>query len=132
MTTIPTTPATAATAATPTSTPEKKGGFGADADLFLKLMITNLQHQDPLSPQDPSQQMAQMSQMTMVEQLTALAATQKSSAALGLLGKDVTYLDDFGAVQTAKVQSVDTTGPTLTLVGGSRIAPDRVREVAAT
>ncbi|MEO8453005.1 MAG: flagellar hook capping FlgD N-terminal domain-containing protein [Gemmatimonadota bacterium] len=41
-------------------------------DDFLKLLVTQLQHQDPLSPLQPDQFAAQLAQFTSVEQLTKL------------------------------------------------------------
>ena len=74
-----------------------------DKDSFLKLMMVELQHQDPLQPSDPTQYINELSQMTTLEQTTnmaaseAKAATQQSTvAALQLLGHSVTYSDSSG------------------------------------
>jgi flagellar hook assembly protein FlgD len=84
-----------------------------------------------MSPQDPSDYMSQLSQMTMVEQLTALASSQKASNALQLLGRTVTYQDADGSIGVGKVESVDTSVPSLQLEGLGRISPDQVKSVAA-
>jgi flagellar basal-body rod modification protein FlgD len=60
-------------------------------DQFLELLVTQLRHQDPLSPLAPDQFAAQLAQFTSVEQLTklndAFALQQEQSAAKGLLEK---------------------------------------------
>ena len=102
-----------------------KSGF--DKDTFLKLMVEQMRHQDPMNPTDSSQQMAQMAQFSSLEQLTNLAKASDTAAkstsrnqAVGLLGHDVSYVDAAGALQLGKVERVDLAGdePTLT-VGGT-------------
>ena len=44
------------------------GGL-ANKDVFLKLMVAQLQHQDPSSPADPTQFVTQLAQMNGVEQM---------------------------------------------------------------
>ncbi len=110
-----------------------------DKDSFLKLMMVELQHQDPLQPTDPTQYINELSQMTTLEQTTnmaaseAKAATQQSTvAALQLLGHSVTYSDASGNPQAGTVQKVQltSTGPTLTIDGIGGIDPSSVNEVS--
>jgi flagellar basal-body rod modification protein FlgD len=42
------------------------------SDMFLKLLVTQLQNQDPTNPTDSSQFLSQLSQITQVEQLVAI------------------------------------------------------------
>ena len=110
-----------------------------DKDAFLKLLVTQLQHQDPTAPQDSAQFMAQMAQFSTVEQLTQLATTTSESArsarvneAVGLLGRTVSYTGPEGTDVTGLVQDVDLTGengPTLTVGGVAGIAPGALRKV---
>jgi len=74
---VSTSPITAAsTTATDTSNSSKDSsktqnidsGLGQNA--FLQLLVTQLQHQDPLQPQDDTQFLAQLAQFTSLEQLT--------------------------------------------------------------
>jgi flagellar basal-body rod modification protein FlgD len=68
-------------------------------DDFLKLLITQMRYQDPLSPMDNSQFLAQMAQFSSLEQMTNLNAsfdqsmllTQSlnNSSAAGLIGRHV-------------------------------------------
>jgi len=39
-------------------------------DIFLKLLVAQMEHQDPLKPQDPTQMSSQLAQFNMVEQQT--------------------------------------------------------------
>ena len=41
-----------------------------DTDAFLKLMVTQLQYQDPLDPQDNSEYVAELAQFSALEQMT--------------------------------------------------------------
>ena len=76
------------------------GSPNVSQDQFLKLLVAQLQHQDPLTPQDGSQFIAQLAQISSVQQgaetnqhLTDLAAIQSSTARTamsGLVGHTVT------------------------------------------
>jgi flagellar basal-body rod modification protein FlgD len=111
-----------------------------DKDGFLKLFMTQLQHQDPSAPMDANQSMQQMATFSMVEQLTNLASqntkmaqSMGTSNAVGLIGRTVTYLDADAAPQTGKVESVATTkdgGSTLTVDGATGIDPTSIIQVA--
>ncbi len=69
---------------------KKNQDMGKDA--FLKLMMTQLAHQDPLSPLDNKEMIQQMAQFSSVEQLGAMnqnmvAANNKSDSILEVLTK---------------------------------------------
>ena len=94
---------TGATATTSTYAADAmKQSIGMNKDDFLKLFMAQLQHQDPLSPQDPTEFLGQLAQLTQVEQsyntaatLEKLLAAQDSSMAMtsvALIGKEVTAL----------------------------------------
>ena len=92
---VATTTATAAAAAV------KKSAAEEQQDRFLKLLVTQMQNQDPLNPLDNAQvttQMAQLSTVTGIEKLNAtMQALTKSQAfqAAGLIGRQVLAPGEF-------------------------------------
>ncbi|MCW3016337.1 MAG: flagellar hook capping protein [Solirubrobacterales bacterium] len=114
-------------------------GLAATADTFLKLLVTNLQHQDPTQPQDSNEYVAQISQMTMVEQLTKLTSTsstvaqdQQVASTVALLGRTVTYVGADGVPTTGVVARVDVSGdaPTITVGDTDGVDPQLVTSVS--
>jgi flagellar basal-body rod modification protein FlgD len=106
---------------------------------FLQLMMDQLQHQDPLSPNDPTQYLSELAQFSSLEQMNNVATTNQASAnetaateALALVGKNVTYTDAAGTGQTGTVSSVQftSTGPTLTIGASSGVALSNVTEAS--
>jgi len=106
-------------------------------DMFLKLLVAQLKYQNPMEPVDSSQFMAQTAQFTMVEKLEAMAAQtdalvagEQAQRAAGLLGRQVTYADAQGALQTGVVTGtrLGSDGPVL-LLGETELPLNQVREV---
>ncbi len=78
-------------------------GVSLDKDDFVKLLVAQMKHQDPLNPQDGTQMATQLAQFSSVEQLmninstlagqggtnAGLATALENSAAIGLIGKNV-------------------------------------------
>ena len=62
--------AASTTTATDTSKAFDNSGLGREA--FLKLLVTQLQHQDPTSPQADTQFIAQLATFSQLEQLTQM------------------------------------------------------------
>jgi flagellar basal-body rod modification protein FlgD len=139
---MPTNPLTPPTS---TTTPTTSGGATAPSngqilgkDDFLKLLIGQMQNQDPLNPTDPSQYMGQLTQFSILEQVTNLSQTSSANAsndydnqAIALLGKTVSYTKSDLTTATGVVQHVDFTkdGPTLTIGGATGILPVAVTGV---
>lgn len=79
---------------------QTKGGQAMGKEAFLKLLVAQLQHQDPLEPQENSEFVAQLAQFSSLEQSMGindrldLLATQTrglaNTEAIGLVGKQVT------------------------------------------
>jgi flagellar basal-body rod modification protein FlgD len=136
----PINPTTAAgTTPTSNSSSAQPGGNILDKDSFLKLMMVQLEHQDPLNASDPSQYINELAQLTALEQATNTAkytsqsaSEQHTVAALALLGHKVSYTDSSKQTQTGTVEKVEFTssGPMLTVDGTSGIDPSSVNEVS--
>ncbi len=56
-----------------------------DKDSFLKIMMIQLQNQNPLSPTDNAEYMNQMAQFSSVEQLTNLVSSQSTANEMSAL-----------------------------------------------
>jgi flagellar basal-body rod modification protein FlgD len=65
--------ATAATTSGASSAAEKAGITAlADQDTFLRLLISQVQNQDPLNPQEPVEFVSQLAQFSQLETLLAM------------------------------------------------------------
>ena len=73
-------PAGPAEPSQPRTLPTNGNGMGRDE--FLKLLVAQMKHQDPLNPMDGKDMVAQLAQFSSVEQLIALndSATQQQAA----------------------------------------------------
>jgi flagellar hook assembly protein FlgD len=77
-----------------------------DLSTFLKLMITELQNQDPLNPLDNKEMLAQISQLrevgatdNLTKTLNSVLLGQNIASSTGLIGAEITALsDDFESV----------------------------------
>ncbi len=59
---------------------------GLEKDDFLRLLVAQLSHQDPLNPQDGSQFVAQLAQFSSLEQLISIRqAAEETAAAINRL-----------------------------------------------
>ena len=102
-------------------------------DVFLKLLITELQYQDPLSPMDNAQFMTQLAQLSSLE---ATQNLQMSSQALGLMqsaafvGKTVEIIGHDGEIIIGVVDEVqfENSAPVL-VVEGERVGLESVLRV---
>ena len=118
------------------ATDANKNQLGKDA--FLKLLTTQLQHQDPLNPMEDSEFMGQMAQFSTLEQVTnmanantAMADNLAFSKSVSLIGRTVAYLGEDDQPITCKVDRVTTTDgkPALTVGGTDGVDPSSVTEV---
>ncbi|MEK5058728.1 flagellar hook capping FlgD N-terminal domain-containing protein [Paenibacillus shunpengii] len=85
-------------------------------DQFLKILITQLQNQNPMQPMEDKEFIAQMAQFTSVEQLTNISGqleslAQSLGAASGLIGKNVSWIgkdaeSGESGVLTGQVESI--------------------------
>ncbi len=84
----------------------KKQPQNLDKDDFLKILITQLQNQDPTKPMEDREFIAQMAQFSSLEQMTnmsrqftELSATLKGSQAMNLLGRTVELVQGENVVE---------------------------------
>ena len=93
-------------------------------DEFLKILLTQLQFQDPLKPLDNQEFIAQLAQFTNLEQtrqmddsITTLLTIQSSTQSIGLIGKTVDVAAANGGSVTGTVTTVTFTSgqPRLTV-----------------
>jgi flagellar basal-body rod modification protein FlgD len=118
-------------------TRDTSGSLGKDA--FLKILVGQMQHQDPMAQnQDGGQMIAQMAQFSQLEQISNMAASNAKIAsslsqtgALSLIGRNVTYNDGDNALVDGVVEKVDMKNgeATLTIAGKSGIAASAVTQV---
>ena len=139
MTSISTTSSTGTTATQPSTTSIVNPKSLLNKDDFLKLFVTQLQHQDPMSPMDNDAMVAQMSQLSSVEQLTNMATANAGmaqslaqSSAVGLIGRTVTWTDTDDTAHTGVVEKVSTKdgAPSLTVAGTDGVSPSSITQVA--
>jgi flagellar basal-body rod modification protein FlgD len=99
--------AVSTTGASSNATPlPKPDGLGRDA--FLKLLVTQLQHQDPVKPKDDTEFIAQLAQFSSLDKLTAIESSVQD------LGAQIQ------ALQTAMLLALPQPGaPTNTTAGGN-------------
>lgn len=88
-----------------------KSQLGKDA--FLRLLVAQLQNQDPLKPMEDTEFVTQLAQFSALEQMTNVAQTQSQmllaaqlQAASQWIGSEVSYIDGEGHTATGVVQSV--------------------------
>src|SRR5450830_846962 len=75
-----TTASTASTAATATAASTTASDTTASQDRFLKLLVAQLNNQDPMNPMDNAQMTSQMAQMSTVSGIQQVNDTLKSMA----------------------------------------------------
>ncbi len=81
--------ASAKAAAAAAQTDRKVGGITIDSETFLKLLVTQMQYQDPLEPQTDTQFVAQLAQMSSLEQMQSTNSSLTNMQAYSMVGKYV-------------------------------------------
>ena len=113
--------------------------FALKTEDFIKMMITQLQNQDPMEPAKNQELLAQMSQIGQLQSATTLQDSLKGmvlqnqiGAAAGLIGKSVSGLDSADDPVTGLVTSVrvENDGVSLELDNGNRLTLSRVTSIS--
>jgi len=122
----------AATHTTATTARVPDNSLGRDA--FLKLLVTQMQYQDPLNPMDNSQMLSQMAQFSALEQMHNVSNTTLQSMAFSMIGKVVEGTIDSSTGGTNSVVGVVSSilvqgGKTFLQVNDSLLDASRVTNV---
>ena len=111
------------------------GGQKLDKDDFLKLLLTQLSHQDPVSPMENTEFIAQMAQFSSLEQMSnmnqgfnRLASLFNSNEAVATLGKTVEIQVGENLV-TGTVDAIRRGETPEIIVNGAAYGMDAVRSV---
>lgn len=121
------------------------GNQEIDRDAFLKLLVTQLEHQDPLEPINNENFVAQLTSFSTLEELenlngnvVAMIALNQSNALLSqltqgsaLIGKEIEWTDPLtGETRTGSVESVKVIdGIAMLSIGGEDVPLAAVTEV---
>ena len=112
----------------------KKQTGALDKDAFLQLLVTQMQYQDPLDPQDNAEYVAQLAQFSSLEQMTNVASSLGQVYSMvenintsvlvgqlsGMIGKDMQWTDESSNIYEGTV-----TGVSISDGAPSVIAQDR-------
>ncbi|ROQ37349.1 flagellar basal-body rod modification protein FlgD [Frondihabitans sp. PhB188] len=120
--------------ATSTTSTARTPKQSMDSEMFLQLLVSQLQNQDPSSPMDTNAMISQTTQLAMMEQVTNNTTTgnenfslQMRISAANLVGKQVTYDDASGTSVTGTAASVSFAGSVPTVsVGGKDVPLDSI------
>ncbi|MBJ2120579.1 flagellar hook capping protein [Arthrobacter sp. MSA 4-2] len=110
-----------------------------DSKVFMTLLVTQLQHQDPGSPMDTNAMIGQTTQLAMMERLTELSAQgeeafglQMRAAAAALIGKKVSYAKEDGTEVTGIASSVSFEGAVPRVkVGDATVPLDQISGIVS-
>ena len=111
-----------------TTTVTKTTELGKDD--FLKLLVAQLQSQDPLNPMEDKEFISQMAQFTSLEQMKNVSNAVQITQATSYIGKQVTWDDEMGEQQTGIAKAVRiVSGEPKIVVGDQNIALAKVTSV---
>jgi flagellar basal-body rod modification protein FlgD len=108
-----------------------------DVSQFIKLLVTEMQNQDPLNPMDNSKILEQISQIKAIatnnklnQSLDSLQLQQNVSAANGMLDRVISGLTDKSAWITGKVDKVSIADGAIKLhIGQETVSMKNVSEI---
>ena len=103
-------------------------------DDFIKLLITQLRHQDPMNPVEDKEFIGQMAQFSALEQMQNVSAGINSVRGSTLLGKEVKAAVSSQSGEVSEVEGTVTSvkmskGDTLVVVDGREIKVEDVEEI---
>ena len=110
--------------------------LAVDTETFLKLLVAQLQYQDPLEPQSDTDFVAQLSQLSSLTQLQDMNSSMDITRASGYVGKNITasVLDSDTGVTTYYTGEVSSvvlkSGNVYCVVGDTAIMIDNIISVS--
>ena len=126
------TTASSSTTSTTTSSSTTKSNDELGKTEFLKLLVTELQNQDPLNPMQDQDFIAQMAQFSSLEQMQNMNSSISISQASSMIGAEITWKDTKGNTNTGTVSSVEISSGVPSLkVGDTLVDLSMVKTVKA-
>ena len=121
---------------TPAAPPKQE----MDSEVFMTLLVAQLRHQDPSSPMDTTEMMAQQTQLASMEKLTEISEVTQEQfaltmrmAAMGMVGREVSYLAEDGSAVAGQAASASFAAAVPTIsVDGEAIDIDRILSIQST
>lgn len=97
------------TTASSTNVANSSNELGKDA--FLKLLVAQMQNQDPMNPTEDKEFIAQLATFSQVEQLQAMNSSMEATQASSLIGKQVTWAGTngyyYGTVSAVRIDGTN-------------------------
>ncbi len=111
-------------------TAETKDG-GYTEEMFMKLLVAEMQYQDPLEPTDNSQYVAQLASFTQIEAIQAVQADMKNIQGNSMVGKMVALIDDDNVEIHGRVDYVrtDADGQLLASVNNKEYPVEKIKSI---
>jgi flagellar basal-body rod modification protein FlgD len=112
------------------------GGTSLGKDAFLRLLLAQLQHQDPTDPVSDKEFIAQQAQFTQIEKLDELNANLSKSnqiaQASSMVGKTVEIQRSDGSKFTGRIDSVQIDNQGVGLrIGDETYTPNQIIQIFA-
>ncbi len=112
-----------------TESKKKAQGMG-DEDMFLSLLVAEMQYQDPLEPTSNTEYVSELATFTQVSSLQEMNATMSDMGAQSLVGQYVTIMDEDGAEFTGQVDyTTEQDGEVMVSIGDELYKASLVRDV---
>jgi flagellar basal-body rod modification protein FlgD len=124
---------TKANETTSTSKTEGKRDTGYNKDMFLQLLVAEMQYQDPLEPSDNSQYVAQLASFTQIEAMQSVQDNMETIQSNSIVGK-IVALNVNGQEVSGKVDFVqkDDSKGTMLSIGGELYEMSKMISVVDT